>query len=86
MFVLKEFRPDHIETKVVNYFGINITIPVEAEAITVDKCGNVAYHLNKPKVSEEYGIWFCMESDACCIGEVTFEGDWRDSLMELELE
>ena len=78
---------DRIEIVRVKYCGAWIDIPnnTKLQYIATDRSGEVWGFIDKPILLLESGVWFeCREArEGAMLGNVSYEGNWVDSLVEL---
>mgnify|MGYP003333734556 FL=1 len=71
--------------KQVNYFGMDIEIPIDTVAIATDGDGEVYAYLNTiPTTSSYYPQYWSTHDCAILLGRIDFKGNVVDSLMILE--
>jgi hypothetical protein len=85
-FKITDFKADQQGFKTVNYFGMILQVPAESRYLATDANGYIyaySYSFN-PQLGVKYWCGGCVESDVNYLGIATFEGDWKESLMEIE--
>ena len=74
------------EARTVVYFGYPFVVPNGWDFIATDENGEVFCYRGKPVVSDDSGRWKVgsLINRYILLAHVKFEGDWKDSLMEIE--
>ena len=70
-------------SKQIGYYGKQVTVPEEARFIATDADGTVWWYETEPEALADLDYWYCSSTDDC-IDDTTYEGDWKDSLMEID--
>ena len=71
--------------KTVSYFGYHYLVPKPYKYIATDVTGNVYCYKEKPVINDNHKVvWQPQTPAVISLGRVSFEGDWKDSLMEIE--
>jgi hypothetical protein len=66
----------------INYCGVNFLLKQKCKYLTVDARGQLMAHVYKPVLDLEKCIWRSRKWRLLAVLE--FEGDWTESLMEIE--
>lgn len=77
------FEIKNLNCKYVNYFGYKLYVPNWANWISIDADGEVWVYVNKPTI----GIARHLQdgdNGFNILPKIEFEGDWRNSLMEIK--
>lgn len=85
MFKIIEVEEVKFSSKVIKYFGLKLEVPYWTNFIAADEDGEIHAYESKPE-NNSYGQWHCY-FDECApehILRVKFDGDWKDSLVEVE--
>jgi len=71
--------------RTVDYFGYTYIIPRPYRYIATDEIGSVFCYIDKPVINDNHKVvWQPQTPAVISLGRVSFEGDWKDSLMEIE--
>lgn len=84
MITIKSFVPAQTHKKVVNFHGVLIEIEPYAyiNYISVDADGKLVGHENHPEISS-FHDWITNDGYSIILGQLEFEGDWKESLLEV---
>ena len=80
-FIIEEFTNDAL--KIINYFGIELSVPSDAKFIATDDDGQMYTFDEKPKLVDG-GYFVAYSTTAVYVGKCKFKGDIKDSIMEIE--
>jgi hypothetical protein len=83
-FEITDFTTDQPSFRKVNYFGIILQVPIEKYYIATDENGDIYAYSSKPWLGDTYWRGGSFGADVKYLGDVAFEGDWKESLMEIE--
>ena len=68
--------------KTVFYFGYAYKVPLWVRYVAVDEDGEIFGYCDKPEISKFYQHW-CADDDGVEMGTVDYNGDWKESLVEV---
>jgi hypothetical protein len=83
MIVVKSFIPENAHKKDVNFHGLSIKVDNDINFIAVDASGRVDGYKLRPQMIPENGWWISQEDDSVILGQMEFDGDWKESLLEV---
>jgi hypothetical protein len=81
-FEITKFNLSDLVLNTIEYFGTSLQVLSTNQYIATDEDGSVYVYQDEPWISD--GCWQsatpCMEY----LGDCVFNGDWKESLMEIE--
>ncbi len=83
-FKITDFDAEQQHFRNINYFGIILQISSENRWIATDEDGGIYAYPYKPQLNSDCWGSGGFGSGFECLGNATFEGDWKESLMEIE--
>lgn len=87
MFKVLGIKQNTTKSKYVRYYGLALSVPKWVQYLTTDSYGKVKGHEVKPSVDKNFDRdWYNRYAETNTLATVNFEGDWRESLVELPIE
>ena len=84
MFLLETIITEYELFKEVTYFRKIFTVPKDIAWIATDSDGYIYGYESKPTKPHIINNYWASYGDEFYIGQCTFQGNWEDSLMEVE--
>ena len=87
MFKLLSLRQDTTKNKYIRYYGLPLCVPKWVRYLTTDSYGRIKGHEVKPAIEIHFNRdWYNRYAETNTLATIDFEGDWRESLLELPIE
>ena len=87
MFKVLGIKQDTTKSKYVRYYGLPLCIPKWVQYLSTDSYGRVKGYEVKPVVDKNFDRdWYTRYAETNTLAIVDFEGDWKESLVELTIE
>ena len=71
--------------RTVDYFDISIDVTCHARFVATDKDGEIWSYSEEPYIDEQRS-WWRVDEGGGMLGHIEYEGDWKDSLLEIKHE
>ena len=76
-------RTESVDTKRIVCYGFDYIVPKDIKYVAVDSDGTIMGYELEPMIPADADYWLSTYTEAFDLGAVRFEGNWKESLVEV---